>query len=611
MLPVILIPLCLMGYFFLIAQYSNVARAAIPAIIISMISMVLYVGGLLGVLQLTANTLLYVGIIAFIGTLMVVLIRDEYEHIVSKSALSYLAVLVVALTLTQIGTHYLHNWDEFGFWGLSVKSLFVYQKLPDTHSHIGFLDYPLGAPLFQYFIVNAFGAFKVNNVYLGQLILQMSLLFAITALRPWKVAAFAGVAMIFIVAIFDKYFPFYLYVDNSVSIAFAAILITYRFSRTQRIITLLTVLPLLCYLVLLKQVGLLLASVAIAIIVIDTLVHLKRNAEFSHNKKWQILLLLCVLPVAVMLTHIGWKHHYVNMGAHKSFATQSISTKNTISDIFNNTNVKAVETRQNFLHHFMYGGGLNRLGVSPAYSLLILLLLYIFIFVRLKSDNGARKDIVYEGLILLMGLLIYAIGLLILYIQAFGFQEAIRNASFGRYMAIYYLAWFFVVTAELISTLTLKKVRSSYGIGVAWVVTVVLLSINSFHAVKPLPEFALESKALNQLAKIPGNHTLQNTFIVLQDRFGFGGFAIKYITYPYAKPINPMNIAAHKHVPESSYLPEPQLRQRLKQYKYLYLIAVRRNFWQDYGALVPRVGRLPALYRIRHDGNKINLMPVG
>ena len=160
------------GYFFVVYRFGKVRKWFVPVVSMSGIGLVLFWGGLLNCLALTADLLLLGGVAGF-AVFLVFFIRGKI-HLPEGSLCGFCFVLgTMAFALLSLNLKMIH-YDNFSHWALIVKYLLSADRFPGADSIlIPFRDYPPGSSLFIYYVCRFAGHSQ------GMMILaQNSLIFA-------------------------------------------------------------------------------------------------------------------------------------------------------------------------------------------------------------------------------------------------------------------------------------------------------------------------------------------------------------------------------------------------------------------------------------------------
>ena len=139
------------GYFFIVCRFGKVKSWFVPIVCMAGISLVLFFGGLLGILALAADLALMGGLIGFI-IFVVFLLRGKInapEWSLCGVCFGVGAAVFLLLSLNLKLLHY----DNFSHWALIVKYLLSTDHFPGADTvMIPFRDYPPGSSVFIYYV---------------------------------------------------------------------------------------------------------------------------------------------------------------------------------------------------------------------------------------------------------------------------------------------------------------------------------------------------------------------------------------------------------------------------------------------------------------------------
>lgn len=152
----VLLAASMAGYLLLVWQKWNIRIWFVPLLTISVISLILYLGGLLGVLEPVADGILMGGLLCLVWQGL----RLRKNPIsfrapgISISCLIMGSFIFLVIVSGQNLTHY----DNFSHWALMVKYLLSAGKYPGvSDTLISFKDYPPGTAVWIYYVCRALG----------------------------------------------------------------------------------------------------------------------------------------------------------------------------------------------------------------------------------------------------------------------------------------------------------------------------------------------------------------------------------------------------------------------------------------------------------------------
>ena len=139
------------GYFFIVCRFGKVKSWFVPIVCMAGISLVLFFGGLLGILALAADLALMGGLIGFI-IFVVFLLRGKINAPKWSLCGGCFGVGAAVFLLLSLNLKLLH-YDNFSHWALIVKYLLSTDHFPGADTvMIPFRDYPPGSSVFIYYV---------------------------------------------------------------------------------------------------------------------------------------------------------------------------------------------------------------------------------------------------------------------------------------------------------------------------------------------------------------------------------------------------------------------------------------------------------------------------
>ena len=173
------------------------------------------------------------------------------------------------LLYTRVSGNYLFTgWDEFSFWGTSIKIIFESNSLYLADSPTVLKHYPPAQQLFQYFILkNSWWSEK--NVLLAQGIFILSCLLFVASNLVKNLHISLILFYTFCISLYFFGYDFsHIYVDPLLSTFFAACLI-WTIKKRKTILEYLVFYIAIAVLVLIKEIGFLLALIIFPVFVIN------------------------------------------------------------------------------------------------------------------------------------------------------------------------------------------------------------------------------------------------------------------------------------------------------------------------------------------------------
>lgn len=395
--------------------------------IFSFLSMilVLYAGGVLGLLKWASYTLYGLGIASGL--------YHGWRWLVSSIKwkgwqLRIVTCLVILALLLPLLATKLQHYDNFSHWALVVKYLWTTHQFPDAHQQIvSFISYPLGSSLFIYHF--AFHtAFHEGILLVAQGILYVSSLLAGYALidhsKKTAPLGYAGILLTLpLMLVIARNIPFQsLLVDlilSTIPLALAVGLWRYQDDLWRASVFL--------------GVGLgaysMIKNSALFFTVILLVAYVIIFLKEKSYRTWKSLMIMVMTAVVSFSGTLSW-HYWL----HRRFTDLSDSKHSMdLASYQENINEKTPEViaqiKEAFLHYFENISN-PTLVIFLGLLLIYLVLIGVFWF---KKQEGCRRLLgIFASLTMLYGLYLY--GLYNMYLYSMPIEEALRLAAISRYI---------------------------------------------------------------------------------------------------------------------------------------------------------------------------------
>ncbi len=621
--------LVILGFAFAAHRFLKSTFEVSIFLVVSCIICVLYVAALYDGLQMVSTLLTYIGLALFVISIGFWLSQKRRGVSIQFSLTPFFCYVgLIVFLWIRLNTQKFILWDDFSHWGLTTKDLYFTDALPTLDGVVRFLDYPPGGSLFNYFILSipdAMGwqsqkTFSEGSALIAQGIVLISAAFPIIGYALRKKGLYAGSIIfgtLFLSIFAFGYTPATLMIDLVVAIYFGGAIAVYIIAG-RSLSSVVYLFPALICLVLLKSVGLFLSSIVILIIAIDQSrsIYKKYSLNFNKPRDWKGLLIsiavLMCLPLAVMNANLSWNLHVKDLGGQATFKT-TITAKDVARVMFGQASEKELKVKENFSKQLLpiviqYPLGITQINLhNTALAFLMITLLSILIL---------RKQVVkkqFQDLstltILFGGFTVYAFGLLLLYFFSFGEYEAIRLASFDRYLGIYLLGW-------LIALLSIILVFDIYNMKV--LVKIFLASLffgggSTLYFIKGskydvVPKFSNSMERLLDKAKVPRNIQTKIYFISQCDT-GFDYVIFRSIVYPAKVPQAPYSLGepcGSDDIWTVRISKEEWARQLQKDYQYVVIAKASPAFWNQFSMMFDVVKPFePSIYKVDPHSGKL------
>jgi len=424
--------LTILGYSFLSKRFLNWDLQESFFFVVSVLLCVLYFAALIDLLHVVSLILLIIGCVLGVYFLSIKVKENTLDELLQPGVLFFVlgASALWCLTRTDYFSVLLH-WDDFSNWARTSKVIFLNDGLVTLKDPVWQKDYPPGAELFQYFVFQLSG-YSVSTAFYAQGLLLLAACASLLDYKhskPWLVLGLLTIFFYFLFHTFGLGFHT-LTVDLLIAVFFGCGISAYWISD-RSIGAIVRLIPVIMALPLIKIMGVAFAAIMIAIVLSDQLWRLKCRQGSVRSVGISFLL----LPL-LLLSFMSWQHHFKEMGASKTF-NGDISIEKVVQAFSNDSS----EYQQLIIHNFV-----ERLVSSKAFLTLVLLSILAFMFIRNRKKNNVDKHAL-ELLFfwLLLGLAAYLLLLLVLYMFFFGDYEAVRLASYNRYVKTYIVGFSIVV----------------------------------------------------------------------------------------------------------------------------------------------------------------------
>ena len=308
----------LAGYYLWVTSKTDIRKEFIPLSIFSAVSLVLYFGGLAGLLLPTAAAVYILGLAL---CLYMVFQSRKRGFFVKKPGLFEICFLIIGILFLLLSFFLkMQHYDNFSHWAIVVKNMLTTNHFPTMQDDlIAFKDYPLGISVFIYYVCR----FWSNNqgiMLAAQNVLLLAGFLAIFGIirEKRRFLVYSFVAMGFSMASFlnltirinNLLVDFHLPVFALAAIA----VIDYYQDEMKKAAWLLV--PILGFLTVVKNTGMIFAAFPLIYLVYVLL---------KNKVTWKKLVWLVLILGFVMLPNLFWNYHMKTdlAGAMQKFSMKS------------------------------------------------------------------------------------------------------------------------------------------------------------------------------------------------------------------------------------------------------------------------------------------------
>ncbi len=396
-----------------------------PIITISFVAITVYLGGIVGALNGATYSLMVLGIIGAISAYK----QAQYKKIAfEKLAINRIVFWSIsAMFLIFLLTSELEHYDNFSHWAIVVKDMLITEGIPTASSAaIDFKNYPLGTSAFIYYVCKMIG-YGEGCMLFAQGLLIFSCIYAVfgiieekkrfllygvlgcglAALAPFNISIRINTLLV------DFILPI-------LTLAIIAVIYQYRNRLSRGYVA---IFPMLSLLVIVKNIGILFA--VIAMLYLGYAVWHYPQAEAS---RWRVYLGGIVTAVGSLFTTViwHWHMHWRFQSVTNKFETDVVSLQEGLSQ-------KTPQVREAvtdlFIETVMDVRFMGTLGII-LFSVLALVAVGVAHYVLKKKWYLSKM--VFIGL---MGVGIYHVGILGMYLFSMPTIEALNLAGLERYVS--------------------------------------------------------------------------------------------------------------------------------------------------------------------------------
>lgn len=606
------------------------------------IVLILFVFGLLnfeGSLLLAYSVIVILSIVSLIFSIKKIIRKRSLIKEISLIPSLFLYTFLLAISLFLNYERMFWIWDEFSFWGTTVKALYVSDALA-THRNSTLLikNYIPGFPLLQYFWTRPFSEFLEYPAYIASNMLFFSIILAFIKKLSLKNSFFFLLSLL-IPLVLDNDFFSSLYVDSFLGILFGLALLCYFYlgyeKSTFGVFMLLATIGMLT---LTKDIGLVFSGIAIIIVVSDFLLSKRKTlTKYFYCKnvkprlcKKSFLLLLSPLFLSLCL-RLSWQIHLKILNISSTFGSININSmiSSLINKSFSPVQYAIITTFKDAIVNWaIYPSNLPFIKILLALIIIIILLIPA---IRGKNINLKTILVAFSGIVI--GNFVYIGILLLSYLYIFSEREALILASYHRYMSSYIIGVLFFLLLFIISKV--KKDNISRGkiilqnLSLVFSTLAILFIINYFN--KDI-KTTLKSNILDARQSVEAGKAFRSQYnvilnwseyfedkerrlyIISQGDYGVDKLILMHTIYPSnVEWIPDYSVSTEPyHPPEDIFTkiisPDDWENYVIANYDLLYLHKYDENFIALYGHFFDNIGQYQ-LYEVKTDEkNKLELI---
>jgi hypothetical protein len=411
------------------------------------ISILLYIGALLNYLEIAATSIRIIGWIGLVAG------YQSFKNRQPKPDEFYIFLSVLGFYIfCQTEPYSIFPFiDDYSHWGRMSQLITENNRLIINTDLVGHKDYPPIAALFHYFFTNFSGYKDKIAIYANGLLL---IIFSSPLLIPISNYVSKEKKKVFILTSLSIYSLFWilglglhsLWADLLLGFVFGIVLYLYfNCGWKDKDIALIAAIPLLLYIVQIKQIGILFAIFALTIIGLDYL-------KYGNKKTFIKLSIVFAILIALLIFEWSWKNYITSHEISRGFKADI-----TITNIISAINPVTASERQSittkrFIDYLFFSHHLS------TYWFLTSLILMCGLMVAVKKSNVNTSILPYVTIYAIFT--VYMFILLLLYFFSFSDYEGPRLASIDRYTLTYILGMLIFIGGSLIATSSFEKTKN-------------------------------------------------------------------------------------------------------------------------------------------------------
>lgn len=584
--------------------------------------------GFCGSLKAGAMIVAGLGLLAYpVMILLFIVKRDRFKDFVKQyfSLGFFLFLIVYAFLFVTDYARKIQNWDEIVYWGLRVKEMMrIDQLYTSSESMLTFhQDYPPFTACFQYLWCQLSGGFRDGWLYLSTHLLELSLLIPCIEYfhnKKWK----DNLVILFITFTSILAAGFFVDIENDAMMfksiyidAFMAILAAYGFFFVFMVkkidaFYLANVCLVASGLMLSKQSGLGFFIIMVLIMVLNQcMMHWDasgRNlSDFVNKISWKKVSLVIVFAVLIPYAFYRiWEWYVVDLGLARQFDPENNrSVVRLVQILLGAGEEYQRETIINYLQGLMETVLVQR-PVPMAYWQLILVTIVLFeIIAYIAKEQIQKKYIRMLNIVSVIGAIIYAAFMMMLYTFSFNEKEATSLASFRRYLNTYWMMIWIFAGLVLIAFVAQRAERLAemkplwIMLAVLWIIVIDPAEVRKLYPTTPSVSTGV----------LLDNMQEGDSVYVLDTKEGDSLYTRCFIKYR----LWPMTVDGATYADLHDTTQREELLERLKEFDYLYVVEADTSFFDEYN--LTNDGQIlfedKSLYKIDDIDSDVRLSLIG
>lgn len=329
--------LCIPGFIWGSHRWLKIDIPSAPLFSLSLLGILLFLSAAADWLENGTRFLIYAGFGLTILSAVDILKNKNNPDVFSSLRIAAVFLVMVLMSyLITIGMTFTII-DDYVYWGILGKYLFLFSHLPDSDTTIiaRHLSYTPGAGVWHYFFYTLAGRYSIAISYYSQNLMLISTLFAVIRQEEIKKSLILIGLLIIFMTLFSGSIFTKLQTDYLLSAYFFAIIWVY-FKKGPDLKTVISISAPLIFLFLLKEIGLILNFSILVFLLVD----LMFSEQQDKAEKNQLFLSVFMIAVFSVLIKIIWTRHCQEAGFSNFSSAVNLNTIRNSFQIFSDEYVR-------------------------------------------------------------------------------------------------------------------------------------------------------------------------------------------------------------------------------------------------------------------------------
>lgn len=625
---VVLFALSSVGYVHFLSNKLKLGLGAAPFVFCCFVAILLYFFGIVGLLGWGWCVATAIGVGLLIGGF--VSLRKCYVDLAKSVLYALLILLLVCGFYWAIEANFRFLlWDEFSFWAASTRLIYTTNSLFKENSPIFLKSYPPIQQLFQYYVLQFFSWSEKHTLFAQDIWLLSGALLVASRPKlglPTKTALFLSLTTL----VYACGYSFSsVYSDALLGICFAAA-VSLAAKEEQSMSVWFALVLSLSVLILLKEIGILLALVAIAVYTSNMLfassVRVARSNQGTLLRSVHVVVLsgirahwLKVFSLIGLIVFVmqSWAWYVKNIGASRALALPSFAQWH------DEPHQKRLWATLGEFANRMLESGYVSLSAPltqwhPTIVMIVVALCLLSLLVIYQTRPIQRLFCGITLGILFLGFWGYTAALLFSYLVIFTEYEGVRLASFERYLSSYLLAWASFILVKLFEGREHCNHKINFFLASGCLIALTLMTSGQF--LKELSgirsvgaDYQLRQEIEGFADQIKKNvQPEQKIYFIAQNSNGLERVMFYYAMLPYTVSMSWCWSLGAKYFEGDVWTCNQALKGLVDGYDYLALYRGDDQFWDQNKSFfaLDSIGAARGLYKIEQRNGQIYLTRV-